>query len=106
MRTERKDILIKEKQMQEAPVSEVITEQGADPVIRFHVMQSLKHNKWVLAAVRGIFEAYQVTDVMSSNADLMVSYAHYLNDGVVEAGLEQRQREMLDALKERYRILQ
>lgn len=79
MRTERKGILIK-----------------------FYVMQSLKQDKWVLAAVKGVFEDYQVTEVMSANAWLMVSYAKYLNTGVPEQGLERSQMEQLDVLKEEY----
>lgn len=79
MRTERKDILIK-----------------------FYVMQSLKQNKWVLAAVKNVFEEYQVTEVMSANAWLMVSYAKYLNTGVLDPGIEQPQIEMLDSLRESY----
>lgn len=79
MRTERKDILIK-----------------------FYVMQSLKLNKWVLAAVKNVFEEYQVTEVMSANAWLMVSYAKYLNTGVLDPGIEQPQIEMLDSLRELY----
>lgn len=65
-------------------------------------MQSLKHNKWVLAAVKGIFEEYRVTDVMSSNVELMVQYAKYLNEGVRSAIMEQRQIDMLDQLKLKY----
>lgn len=65
-------------------------------------MQSLKQDKWVLAAVKGVFEDYQVTEVMSANAWLMVSYAKYLNTGVPEQGLERSQMEQLDVLKEEY----
>lgn len=65
-------------------------------------MQSLKQDKWVLAAVKNVFEEYQVTEIMSANAWLMVSYAKYLNTGVLDPGIEQRQIEMLDSLRESY----
>ena len=101
MRTERTDILI--KRTDSVPLSEVCIqgEERGKPV-HFHVMQSLKHNKWVLVAVKGTFEEYQVTDVMSSNVELLVQYAKYLNEGISSAGLEQRQRDMLDQLKTKY----
>ena len=101
MRTERTDILI--KRTDSVLLSEACTqrEEHRKPV-HFHVMQSLKHNKWVLAAVKGTFEEYQVTDVMSSNVELLVQYAGYLNDGTISAGLEPRQIEMLNQLKIKY----
>lgn len=74
---------------------------GCCPV-HFHVMQSLRHNKWVLAAVTGNFESYQVTDVMSSNVELMVQYAQYLNEGRRSSGLDDQQTALLDQLKTKY----
>lgn len=41
-------------------------------------------------------------DVMSSNVELMVQYAKYLNEGVWSEGMEQRQIDMLDQLKLKY----
>lgn len=70
--------------------------------VHFHVMQSLRHNKWVLAAVTGNFESYQVTDVMSSNVELMVQYAQYLNEGRRSSVLDDRQIALLDQLKIKY----
>lgn len=114
MLTEQKDILIKKRHLQNGfgkdtekckcpPDEDAIQKEDTDLILRFHVMQSLHHNKWVLAAVKGVFEEYQVTEIMSANAWLMVSYARYLNSGVREPGIEQRQIELLDALKEEYR---
>ena len=73
MRTERTDILI--KRTDSVPLSEVCIqgEERGKPV-HFHVLQSLKHNKWVLAAVKG----------------------------TISAGLEPRQIEMLNQLKIKY----
>lgn len=88
--------------MERVSGSETVPGDDSNTGIRFHVMQSLKHSKWVLAAVRGTFESYQVTDVMSANVELMIQYARYLNEGAVSAGMEQRQITMLDQLKQKY----
>lgn len=70
--------------------------------LRWLVMQSLRHQKWVLAVVRGTFEEYCVTDVMSENVDLMVQCAAYLNRGVVGSGLDAVYVEKLERLKAQY----
>ena len=74
----------------------------AGVAVRWLVMQSVKHQKWVLAVVRGTFEEYCVTDMMSENVELMVQCADYLNRGVVGSGLDARQIELLDKLKNMY----
>lgn len=74
--------------------------QGAG--IRWLVMQSLKHQKWVLAVVKGNFEEYHVTDLMSENVELIVQCADYLNRGIVGSGLDGRQIELLEQLKNEY----
>lgn len=66
------------------------------------VMQSLKHQKWVLAVVKGDFAQYQVTDVMSANVDLMVQYADYLNKGKTGGSMDAKCQAMLEQLRERY----
>lgn len=68
----------------------------------FYVMQSLKHNKWVLAAVRGNFASYEVTDVMDSNVERMVQGAAYLNEGRIGPELDGAMLARLDTLKKRY----
>ena len=65
-------------------------------------MQSLKHQKWVLAVVRGDFTEYQVTDVMSGNVDVMVQYADYLNKGKIGPGLDSRSILMLETVRSKY----
>lgn len=108
MRTERTAILSKDdsspksERLEVCSGSEVTGGSEQSTRIHFHVMQSLKHNKWVLAAVKGTFEEYRVTDVMSANVELMVQYAKYLNEGVRSAIMEQRQIDMLDQLKLKY----
>lgn len=72
--------------------------------IRWLVMQSLKHQKWVLAVIKGTFEEYYVTDMMSENVELMVQCADYLNRGITGSGLDARRIELLERLKEKYGV--
>lgn len=69
---------------------------------RWLVMQSLKHNKWVLAVMRRNFAEYQVTDLMSENVNKIIQYADYLNSGKVDASMDRKSIVMLEKLKEEY----
>lgn len=79
-------------------------EQTQEDGLHWLVMQSLKHQKWVLAVVHDDFTDYQVTEVMSANVDLMVQYADYLNKGKVGSGMDARCLEMLERLRELYQV--
>ncbi len=81
-------------------IQEASREESA--AVRWLVMQSVKHQKWVLSVIRGTFEEYYVTDMMSENVDLMVQCADYLNRGIKGSGLDVRQIELLDQLKNKY----
>lgn len=70
--------------------------------LRWLVMQSLKHQKWVLAVVQGTFEEYRVTDMMSENVELMVQCADYLNRGIVGTGLDQGHIRKLEQLRDEH----
>lgn len=69
---------------------------------RWLVMQSLKHNKWVLAVMRGNFAEYRVTDLMSENVNKIIQYADYLNSGKADASMDRKSIVMLEKLKEEY----
>lgn len=66
------------------------------------VMQSLKHQKWVLAVVQEDFVDYQVTEMMSANVELMVQYADYLNKGVVSGSMDAACIDRLETLRKKY----
>lgn len=70
--------------------------------IRWLVMQSLKHQKWVLAVIKGAFEEYYVTDMMSENVELMIQCADYLNRGIIGSGLDAKRIDLLERLKDEY----
>lgn len=91
------DILI-EREARDLP--EVSGEKSIG--IRWLVMQSLKHQKWVLAVVKGTFEEYCVTDMMSENVELMVQCADYLNRGIVGCGLDPGRMDRLEQLRHQY----
>ena len=78
-------------------------ENSGDDGLRWLVMQSLKHGKWVLAVIHGDFSEYYVTDLMSERAELIVQYADYLNKGIVGNEIDRKRREMLEQLREKYR---
>ena len=78
-------------------------ENYGDDGLRWLVMQSLKHGKWVLAVIHGDFSEYYVTDLMSERAELIVQYADYLNKGIVGNEIDRKRREMLEQLREKYR---
>ena len=70
--------------------------------VRWLVMQSLTHRKWVLSVVRGTFEEYQVTDLMSENVDMIIQYADYLNHGRKGAALDNKSIDRLERMRDRY----
>lgn len=70
--------------------------------LRWMVMQSLKHGKWVLAVVRGTFEEYRVTDLMSENVELMIQCADYLNRDKAGSALDAHYIQKLERLKSEY----
>lgn len=82
--------------------TDISTDRNGDD-LHWLVMQSLKHQKWVLAVVHGDFADYQVTDVMSANVDLMVQYADYLNKGKIGGSVDAGCRERLERLRDKYR---
>lgn len=70
--------------------------------LRWLVMQSLKHKKWILAVICGDFSEYYVTELMSENVELIIQYADYLNKGIIGSAIDQKRRKILDTLRETY----
>ena len=72
--------------------------------MRWCVMQSMKHGKWVLAVMSDDFARYQVTDIMSDDVNRVVRYADYLNGKIPPERITDKSLlEKLDAMEERYK---
>ena len=66
--------------------------------MRWCVMQSVKHRKWILAVMSEDFAEYEVTDIMSDDVNRIVQYADYLNGRIPDKSVLSR----LDSMKEKY----
>lgn len=67
--------------------------------MRWCVMQSMKHKKWILAVMNNDSTAYEVTDVMSDNVKKIIQYADYLNLVNSGKGIEAGMLERLEQLR-------
>ncbi len=80
--------------------------------MRWLVMQSTKHKKWVLALVCEQSGEYQVTDLMSENVNKVICYADYLNgkrmaraeETGLPVGLKAAEVVLLDQTKKKYQM--
>ena len=85
--------------MTSRPGEERVLHQDPEASVRWLVMQSMKHKKWVLAVMWGEFSEYRVTDMMSESVDKVIQYADYLNRGAIGPSLDQKSIAALEKLK-------